>query len=140
MTEYGTIRFDGGTIRPDIGGRSYTGGGLGSYSGGGSSGKKPLDDEQLAQLLKNLNQGTQQYNIKSDGGASQSPIMRGGYYGGGSGGYRSSSGNPICCIGLIILIILGLVLNFIFHFDLWMIAVILVVLLVVIGIIAMIFN
>ena len=139
MSEYGTIRFDGGTIRPDIGGRSYTGGGLGSYSGSGSSGKRPLDDEQLAQILKNLNRGTQQDNIKLDGG-SQSPIMLGGHHGGTSGGYGSSSGNPICCIGLIILIILGLVLNFIFHFDLWMIAVILVVLLVVIGIIAAIFN
>jgi hypothetical protein len=64
--------------------------------------------------------------IKLDGGSSRSDFP-GLQFGGGGGSYSSSGGIPICCIGIILLIILGLVLNFIFHLELWLIGVILII-------------
>jgi hypothetical protein len=124
MSFYGIMKCDGGTRSPDFGGRSYSGGGMGSYSGG-SGGRR--DDELLRPI-----------ELK-DGGASYTPVYHGGYSGGRVGS-SSSSGNPICCIGLIVVIIAGLVLNFIFHLELWLIAVILVIMLVVFWIAAAILD
>ena len=50
-------------------------------------------------------------------------------------GPYSSGGSPICGIVIIILVILGLLLNFIFHLELWMIVVILIIIFIV-GIVA----
>jgi len=103
-----TNNCDGGSAqRVDIGGSSFTSGGFGKYSRG-----------------------------LPDGGA-RIPNFGGGYPGIRSGTYSSSSGGgSICCIGIVILIILGLILNFIFHIELWLIAVILVIVFIV-GVIAL---
>ena len=133
--KYFLLKCDGGSSLPrNIGGSSYTGGGLGKYSGGGSSGRRsPEEEERIRQLLLS--------NIQPDGGSPSRPNFGGGYSGVGSNSYSSSSsGSSIYFIGIIILIILGLVLNFIFHLELWMIAVILIISLVVIWVIAKILD
>jgi hypothetical protein len=63
--------------------------------------------------------------------------FNGGPSGGRSSGRESIGGNQICCIGIIVLIVIVLILSFIFHFELWMIAVALVILIIA-GIIAII--
>jgi hypothetical protein len=81
--------------------------------------------------------------IKCDGGDRNSTISsRPDYndpHGGGRMGSYSSGGGPICCIGIIILIILGLVMNYIFHIELWLIAVILTFIFIV-GIIVLVLK
>lgn len=78
--------------------------------------------------------------IRCDGGSSQGRFSGAGFSGGAGGGYGSGGGGPTCCIGIIILIVLGLILNFIFHLELWMIAVILVISLIVLWIVAAILD
>jgi len=68
--------------------------------------------------------------LKLDGGSSRSDFS-GLHIGGGGGSYSSSGGIPICCIGIILLIVLGLILNFIFHLEIWMIAVILIIVFII---------
>jgi hypothetical protein len=58
--------------------------------------------------------------------------------GGRPSGRGSKGGNQICCIGIIVLLVIVLILSFIFHFELWMIGVALVILIIA-GIIAIIF-
>jgi hypothetical protein len=69
--------------------------------------------------------------IKMDGG-SLGPMSDGGSYSGGGfqgvpHSFSRSGRRPIFFIGIIFLIILGIILNFIFHLELWLIAVILVI-------------
>jgi hypothetical protein len=132
---YGNMRCDGGTARPlDLGGSSYTGGGLGKYSGGGNSGKKsPKEEEVFRQLLEST-------NIQKEGDNSSLSSLSGGYPGKASRPYSSSKGSTLFWIGLVFLLLVGLVLNYIFHFELWMIIVILVVISVAGIIAAMILN
>lgn len=128
---YGNVRCDGGTARPlDLGGSSYTGGGLGKYSGGGNSGKKSPEEEELfRQLLEST-------NIQKEGDSSSLSSLSGGFQWRDS--FSRSGRSPLFFIGIIILIILGIILNFIFHLELWLIAVILVIV-SVIGFIALAF-
>jgi len=127
---------DGGAAqRVDIGGSSFTSGGFGSYTqliqkfGDGTA--TPEEEKQWLALQEKTK------NFQPDGGSGQSRSFGGGYPGIGSGSYSSSSGGgSICCIGIIILIILGLILNFIFHIELWLIAVILIIVFIV-GVIAL---
>jgi len=73
--------------------------------------------------------------ILCDGGYSGPSGGGGSFSGGGLGGYSSSGGAPICCIGIIILIAAGLILNFVFHVELWVTA-LAVIILLILGIIA----
>ena len=75
-------------------------------------------------------------------GGSLGPMSDGGSYSGGGfqgrNSFSRSGRSPIFFIGIIMLIILGIILNFIFHLELWLIAVILVIV-SVIGFIALAF-